>query len=269
MSCACGHNRTTSSCDDHGTPVALKRPMIALTGRLICADMGQMMLALELLPEHGRLSRGEPGNLRFDLAQGDDPLEWSLSELFADDAAFAAHQARTKDSAWGRQSVEIRRDFQKGEVLPVLRPEMRRDHYGIRALHLAAFGGEAEAKLVTQLRQDGDLALSLVATQGGTVLGHLALSPITAPFPALALAPVAVLPAVQRRGIGNALIQAAMAARPDHAIVVVGDPVYYKRFGFRSVDLRSPYAGPFLQATGPGITTGAQISHAPAFASLG
>ncbi|MCQ0971726.1 GNAT family N-acetyltransferase [Paracoccus sp. TK19116] len=270
MSCACGHDHgPRPALEETGEPIELDRPMIALSGRLICADPSQMMLAMDLLPGHIEASRAEPGNLRFDIHQDDDPLVWHLSELFADADAFAAHQARTKDSDWGRDSGDIRRDFHKAEAAPFLRPEDRADRHGIHALNHLAFGSEDEARLVDRLREDGDLDLSLVAAQGGTVLGHIALSRVEAHFPALALAPVAVHPAMQRRGIGSALIRAAIAARPDHAIIVLGEPAYYARFGFAPVDLDSPYAAPALQATGPGIETGAQIVHAPAFASLG
>lgn len=266
MSCACGHHHATP-CTDEGTPIALRQPMVALNGRLICQDTAQMMAALTYLPEHSRLSRAEPGNLRFDLAQSDDPLIWTLSELFADAEAFAAHQTRMKDSDWGRASGDIRRDFARTEVMPHLRPERPADQAAIHALNVTAFGGPDEARLVDALRRDGDLDLSLVVSQGGTVLGHIALSPIDAPFPALALAPVAVHPALQHRGIGAALIRAAIAARPDNAIILLGDPAYYARFGFQPVDLQSPYAGPYLQAIGR-VEPGAAITHAPAFASL-
>lgn len=268
MSCACGHHHP-AACPDEGQTIALKTPMIALTGRLICADTAQMMIALDHLPEHSRLSRAEPGNLRFDLSQDDDPLIWTLTELFADADAFAAHQARTADSPWGRASGNIQRDFNRTEAQPVLRAETAADHQAIHALNKTAFGGPDEARLVDRLRRDGDLDLSLVAAQGGTVLGHIALSPIAAAFPALALAPVAVHPALQNRGIGAALIRAAIAARPGHAIILLGDPAYYHRFGFQPVDLQSPYAGPYLQALGPGLQPGTPITHAPAFADLG
>ena len=268
MSCACGHDNHHAEHADTGEPVSLDRPMVAMTGRLICDDPAQMMLAMDLLPGHVDLSRAEPGNLRFDIRQDDDPLVWRLSELFADADAFAAHQARAKDSTWGRESGAIHRDFQKAETVPFIRAERNGDHAGVYALLRGVFGGEDEARLVERLRKDGDLDLSMVAAQGGTVLGHVALSPIEAPFPALALAPVAVHPVMQRRGIGSALIRAAIAARPGHAVIVLGNPAYYARFGFAPVDLDSPYAGPALQAAGPGIETGARIVHAPAFASL-
>lgn len=268
MSCSCGHHHAPPS-PDTGAPVTISTPLVALSGRLICADPAQMMLAADLLPDHIRASRAEPGCLRFDLRQDDDPLIWHLDELFTDAAAFAAHQARTKASPWGREFADITRDFHKTEVALLIRLETPRDAGGIAALLDAAFGGRDELALVAALRADGDLDLSLIAAQGGTVLGHIALSPIRADFPALALAPVAVDPALHGRGIGAALIRAAIAARPDHAIVVLGDPAYYARFGFAPVAWDSPYAGPYLQALGPNLPAQAIIAHAPAFGSTG
>ena len=113
-----------------------------------------------------------------------------------------------------------------------LGPERAVDAGAIAAVLNAAFanGGEpgAEAALVDQLRRDGDLDLSLVAVgDDGGIVGHVALSPLAAPFPALALAPVAVEPGHQGRGIGSALVRAALAARPGHTVVVLGEPRSY------------------------------------------
>lgn len=248
-------------------PIALPAPMVALTGRLTCADAGQMVTALNLLPDHVALSRAEGGNLRFDLWQGDDPLVWHLSELFRDGAAFDAHRARTADSPWGRDSTQIARDFHRHDVTPAMRPEERGDHDAIDHLLHIAFDGGAEAGLVRRLRADDDFSLSLVAVAAGTIVGHLALSPVGGDRAALALAPVAVHPAAQGLGIGSALIRAALDHAGDTPVVVLGDPAYYSRFGFRPADLTSPYAGPYLQMRGD-LPKGAAIAHAPAFAAL-
>ncbi len=269
MNCACGHHHTRPEhdCEDTGTPIDLARPMSALQGRLICADAAQMMTALSLLSDHADLSRAEPGCLRFDLWQDEDPLIWNLSELFVDADAFAAHQSRTADSDWGRASTAIRRDFDRHDVVPRIRPERRADHDPIDTLLRAAFDGEDEARLVRKLRADGDLHLSLVAVAAGTVLGHVALSPVTGDRPALALAPVAVAPGAQRLGIGAALIHEAIRQAADLPVVVVGDPAYYARFGFLPADLSSPYSGPYLQMVGD-LPAKATIRHAAAFADL-
>ncbi|MGZ8347915.1 MAG: GNAT family N-acetyltransferase, partial [Allosphingosinicella sp.] len=92
----------------------------------------------------------------------------------------------------------------------ILRPEQPADRAAIAALVEHAFGQPDEARLITRLRADGDLILSLVADDEGTILGHVALSLMTAPFRALGLAPVAVAPGHQRQGIAAALIREAL-----------------------------------------------------------
>src|SRR6202030_3395229 len=97
----------------------------------------------------------------------------------------------------------------------------------------AAFGRRDEAQLVDRLRADGDLIISLVALDGREIVGHVLLSRMIASFPALALAPLAVLPSRQRSGIGGRLIRAALesaAAASWRAAFVLGDPHYYRRF---------------------------------------
>ncbi len=269
MTCACGHHHPHHAHhhQSHGTPVALPRPMVALTGRLICADATQMMTALSLLPEHMDLSRAEPGCLRFDLWQDEDPLIWHLSELFVDADAFAAHGARARDSHWGRESAAIGRDFQRHEVTPVIRRETRNDVDAIDALLRDAFGGGDEAGLVRALRDQGDLSLSLVAEAAGTILGHVALSPLEADRPAYALAPLAVTGKARRLGIGAALLREAVGWADGASVVVLGDPAYYGPLGFLPAGLDSPYAGPALQMIGD-LPKGGRIRHAPAFAAL-
>lgn len=268
MTCACGnHHSPRHHHDAKGTPIPLKTPMAGLTGRLICRDAGQMMTALSLLPEHIRLSREEPGCLHFDLWQDEDPLVWHLSELFVDADAFAAHGKRTEDSAWGREGAGIGRDFHRHDVTPVIRRETRQDLDAIDALLRDAFGGDAEARLVRRLREDGDLSLSLVADAAGTIVGHAALSPLDADRLAHALAPVAVAPKAQRLGIGAALVHQAVAWADTASVVVLGDPGYYGPLGFKPAYLESPYAGPALQMIGD-LPRGSAIRHSPAFADL-
>lgn len=269
MSCACGHHH------DHapaliagGTEIPLSAPLISITGQLFCKDMGQMLQALDLLPEHVALSRKEPGNLRFDIRQSEDPMIWQVDELFADADAIAAHRARAAGSRWRTHAGEFSRDLTQGEIRPRLRGEAGQDRQGIHDLLCRAFGRDSEAVLVDELRDAGDLGLSLVADGQGTILGHLALSPIRAERPALALAPVAVDPRVQGRGIGSALIRAALEQFSDHLIVVLGDPAYYRRFGFQPVAWESPFAGPHLLAAGPDLPASLALAHAPAFGAL-
>lgn len=104
-------------------------------------------------------------------------------------------------------------------------------------MHAAAFPSDAEARLVDALRAARRAALSLVAEHDGQVVGHVLFSPVKSNRGrGLGLAPLAVLPRHQRQGIGAALIRAGIeacrAGGYDYA-VVLGDPGYYRRFGFR------------------------------------
>lgn len=119
------------------------------------------------------------------------------------------------------------------------RPERPDDAAAIHAVNLAAFPTPAEADLVDALRgSDAWIeGLSIVTEDGeGTVVGHALLTRChVGGEPALALAPCAVLPRVQRRGVGSAAIRAALeAARAtgEHLVLVLGHPEYYRRFGF-------------------------------------
>ena len=84
---------------------------VKLTGPLICADDREAEIVRTYMPEHIRLTREEPGCLSFDVSATDHPLVWQVDEAFASQADFDAHQARTKESAWGKASVGIARDF--------------------------------------------------------------------------------------------------------------------------------------------------------------
>lgn len=265
-SCSCGHHHHHHpEIIAGGEEIVLTTPFIAVKGRLSCRDPLQMMLALELLPEHVTLSRSEPGNLRFDLAQDEDPMVWSLNELFTSPEAYTAHQARTASSRWGKESADFKRDFHHQEIRPRIRPEAHQDGALISALLSQAFAGTNEANLVTALRAQGDLSHSLVADAEGAIVGHVALSPIQAARPAFALAPVSVLPKAQGLGIGTALVRAALDRVPDAIVVVLGEPAWYSRFGFKPVTWSSPYAGPHLLAIGPDLPSKLTITHAPAF----
>lgn len=143
---------------------------------------------------------------------------------------------------------------------------------------VAAFPEPAEADLVDRLRADGDSVISLVAVDDGQVVGHILFSKLSAPFRALGLAPVSVLPDRQNAGIGSRLIRAGLerAAQDGwRGVFVLGEPEYYGRFGFGTEIAKgfaSPYAGPYFMALGLGEelpATEGRISHAPAFATLG
>lgn len=162
-------------------------------------------------------------------------------------------------------------------VMIEIRDESPRDWRAIYNVISSAFGQLAEAELVERLREAGDSVISLVADEDGQLVGHVLLSKMVAPFPALALAPVSVVPTRQRSGIGSTLIERAVNRARDEgwtAIFVLGDPKYYERFGFdreAAAGFRSPYAGrqfmvlklsPLLPAIN------GELRHAPAFAAL-
>ena len=86
--------------------------MVRLSGHVICTDEQEADLLAAHLPEHIRLSRGEPGCLSFEVLQTENPLIWSVEESFTDQAAFDAHQSRTKASPWFAATGHIRRDYQ-------------------------------------------------------------------------------------------------------------------------------------------------------------
>jgi putative acetyltransferase len=152
------------------------------------------------------------------------------------------------------------------------------DFDAIRSLLRAAFGGDAEARLVELLRADGAAEIELVAEdESGTIAGHILFSPIAAPLLALALAPLAVLPGRQRSGIGSALIadgHERARARGWQAVFVLGEPDYYRRFGFDAAlaePFDSPYAGKFFMALAldpAAAMDGGPVRHARAFEQL-
>jgi putative acetyltransferase len=122
----------------------------------------------------------------------------------------------------------------------------------VRSINEAAFGRPDEADLVDSLRSEGAVVLSVVAEVEQRVTGHVLFSRMSietsnGPVPAAALAPVAVLPGYQRRGIGGQMIRYGLdllRARGEQIVIVVGHPDYYPRFGFsgeKTRFLESPF----------------------------
>lgn len=135
-----------------------------------------------------------------------------------------------------------------------IRPERAGDERAIHEIVQAAFDGHphsdgSEPAIVDALRADGDLTISLVAEDGGKIVGHVAFSPVAISDGSegwFGLGPVAVAPQRQRKGIGAALIERGLALlreRDAAGCVVLGDPAYYGRFGFTH-DPALTYPGP-------------------------
>ena len=134
----------------------------------------------------------------------------------------------------------------------LLRSEAPADRQPVHALNVAAFRQPDEADLVDRLRQRARPYLALVAEDAGEIVGHIAFSPVAVQGATgvLGLAPMAVRPDRQRAGIGSALVRAGLAACRDAgagAVVVLGHPLYYPRFGFapaHTFGLRDEYGAP-------------------------
>ena len=120
----------------------------------------------------------------------------------------------------------------------VIRAEVPADHAAVRALNLAAFGRPGEARLVDVLRSQARPIVSLVAQVNGETVGHILFSPVTLSGEdglLMGLAPMAVAPGRQRSGIGSRLVRTGLAQcrrLGAQAVVVLGHPEFYPRFGF-------------------------------------
>jgi len=166
----------------------------------------------------------------------------------------------------------------------LVRRERPGDEAAVRTINEAAFGRPDEARLVDSLRSVSG-ALSLVTEQGGVLVGHIQFSPAILEtrqdvFPLAALGPMAVLPQHHRQGFGSALVRAGLAACRDagwRAVIVLGHPEYYPRFGFvpaEAFGIRSEYSVPrevfMALELQPGALRGRSglARYHPAFASI-
>ncbi|WP_295812153.1 GNAT family N-acetyltransferase [uncultured Nitratireductor sp.] len=162
-----------------------------------------------------------------------------------------------------------------------IRPETAADRDTVHALLTAAFEGDGEAGLVRALHAAGDVVLALVAEFEGAVCGHVLFSRLNVEngdksSPAVALAPLAVLPARQRRGIGAQLVEEAhrqLKTTGETLSVVLGEPSYYRRFGYTRNDaagFESEYQCDALQAVrwGDAVPRTGRLVYAPAFGGL-
>jgi len=134
----------------------------------------------------------------------------------------------------------------------VIRERKPADDGAIRHLNDVAFGGTYESRLLEDLRAEGLAAIELVSVEGTDVIGHILMSRLDVsvggkPVRSLALAPMSVQPGRQRQGIGSALVREVLQRAQQQgwqAIIVLGHPHYYPRFGF-SAALARPLASPF------------------------
>jgi putative acetyltransferase len=121
-----------------------------------------------------------------------------------------------------------------------IRSERQKDIQQIRYINVQAFDTEAEANLVEALRNSGISLISLVAEENGELIGHILFSPVTlgnenTSILIAGLAPMAVVPEYQNKGIGSRLIEEGLRRCKEagyDAVVVLGHPDYYPRFGF-------------------------------------
>ena len=133
-----------------------------------------------------------------------------------------------------------------------IRPETPSDREAVYRVNQLAFGQADEAVLVDALRSGGYARVSLVAEVDGEIVGHILFSDLPiltahGTVSAVSLAPMAVVPEHQRRGIGSALVRAgleACRAAGYRIVVVLGHADFYPRFGF-SAKLAEPLLSPF------------------------
>ena len=128
----------------------------------------------------------------------------------------------------------------------IIRNEKNSDTVVISEITIAAFqnhphSNHTEQFIVDALRFANALTISLVAEIGGQVVGHIAFSPVTISDGSVnwyGLGPVSVLPEFQQKGIGKSLVREGLSllnAIGSNGCVLVGDPKYYKQFGFKNI----------------------------------
>lgn len=165
-----------------------------------------------------------------------------------------------------------------------IRDEKESDRDVVYAVNMSAFETPSEADLVDALRQQAQPVVSLVAEEDGEVIGHIMFSPVSLSnhpnLKVMGLAPMAVASAHQRKGTGSALVRAGLdrCRQLDFvAVVVLGHPEYYPRFGFSPASqfgIDSEYDVPaevfMAMELRPGVLSGktCRVRYHPAFDNL-
>ena len=137
-------------------------------------------------------------------------------------------------------------DTKEQEFEMIIRSETASDFDAITEVTIAAFrtlaiSNQTEQFIIKSLRAADALTISLVAEIDGRVVGHIAFSSVTISDGSIGwygLGPVSVLPEFQKQGIGKSLINKGLAMLKEldgQGCTLVGDPNYYKRFGFRNI----------------------------------
>jgi putative acetyltransferase len=164
----------------------------------------------------------------------------------------------------------------------ILRSEEPADAQAIDRVNRRAFGGSEEALLVARLRASSAFipGLSIVAEEDGGIIGHILFTRVQLDPPTeaqvISLAPMAVLPAFQRRGVGSALVRRGLDVATqlgEDLVVVVGHPGYYPRFGFERASrlgITSPFPAPdaaflALRLRSGGPTPSGEVVYPPEF----
>ena len=138
----------------------------------------------------------------------------------------------------------------------LIRKEAKKDYDGIFEVNKLAFGQKEESKLIDKIRNGNNFIpdLSLVAEKNGKIIGHILFSKIeisgSSKFNSLALAPMAVVPEFQKKGIGTKLIEEGIRKAKElnfETIIVLGHKDYYPRFGFQKAskwNIKCPFEVP-------------------------
>ena len=165
-----------------------------------------------------------------------------------------------------------------------IRVENKDDREAVNRVHASAFESHTEAKLVALLNEQARPLVSLLSEEGGDCVGHILFSPANLSghpdLNIMGLAPMAVLPEYQGQGIGSALVREGLEQCRQlgaDAVVVLGHPDYYPRFGFRPAayygidsDYEVPEEAFMILELQPGVLQGCsgRVHYHPAFGQL-